>query len=84
MDFDIGIDSVRGILMGSDPFYIRTYPERGGGVMHIVQARPNRSRHKPTTAERQNQIDFAQRYGAQRHAEFMERKWKDQLELPFK
>jgi hypothetical protein len=83
VEFDIGIDSVRGILMGSDPYYIRRYPDKDGKVMHIVQARPDRSGHVPTPAERQNRIDFAERYGAQRHAEFMERKWKGQLELKF-
>ena len=41
VEFDPGIESVRGILMGTDPFYIRRYPQRGGGVMHIVQARPD-------------------------------------------
>ena len=35
VDFDIGIDSVRGILMGDDPYYIRRYPERGGGVIYV-------------------------------------------------
>ena len=83
VEFDIGIDSVRGILMGDDPYYIRRYPDKNGAVMHIVQARPNRSRHQPTAAEQQNRIDFAERYGAQRHAEFMQRKWKDQPEIPF-
>ena len=83
VEFDMGIDSVRGILMGTDPFYIRRYPEKGGGVMHIVQARPNRSGHVPTTAERQTRIDFAEQFGRQRHLEFLERKWRNQLELPF-
>ena len=83
VEFDIGIDSVRGILMGDDPYYIRRYPDKNGAVMHIVQARPNRRSHKPTTAEQQNRIDFAERYGAQRHAEFMQRKWKNQPEIPF-
>ena len=83
VEFDIGIDSVRGILMGDDPYYIRRYPDKNGAIMHIVQARPNRSRHQPTAAEQQNRIDFAERYGAQRHAEFIERKWRNQLELPF-
>jgi len=83
VEFDIGIDSVRGILMGTDPYYIRRYPDRDGKVMHIVQARPDRSGHVPTRAEQHNRIDFAERYGAQRHAEFMQRKWKDQLELSF-
>ena len=83
VEFDIGIDSVRGILMGDDPYYIRRYPDKDGKIMHIVQARPNRSAHVPTAAEQQNRIDFAERYGAQRHAEFMERKWRNQLEIDF-
>ena len=83
VEFDIGIDSVRGILMGDDPYYIRRYPDKNGAVMHIVQARPNRSSHVATQAERQNRIDFAERYGAQRHAEFIERKWMNQMEIPF-
>ena len=28
--FDPGIDSVQGILIGTDPFYIRRYPGRDG------------------------------------------------------
>ena len=82
VEFDPGIDSVRGILMGTDPFYIRRYPERGGGVMHIVQARPNRSGHTPSASEAANRICFGERFGKQRHAAFMERKWRGQLELP--
>ena len=83
VEFDAGIDSVRGILMGTDPFYIRRYPERGGGVMHIVQARPNRSGHVPSEAERQTRITFAEKFGREKHLAFLERKWRDQLELPF-
>ena len=83
VEFDIGIDSVRGILMGTDPLYIRRYPERGGGVMHIVQARPNRSSHVPSPAEAANRVSFGAQYGTQRHLDFLERKWKDQLEIPF-
>ena len=83
VEFDPGIDSVRGILMGTDPFYIRRYPERGGGVMHIVQARPNRSGHTPTAAERHARMVFADRFGRQRHLAFLERKWKGQLEIAF-
>ena len=83
VEFDVGIDSVRGILMGTDPFYIRRYPERGGGVMHIVQARPNRSGHVPSAAEAQARITFGERFGTQRHLDFLERKWKDQLLLDF-
>ena len=82
VEFDPGIDSVRGILMGTDPFYIRRYPERGGGVMHIVQARPNRSGHTPSASEAANRICFGERFGKQRHVAFMERKWRGQLELP--
>ena len=83
VEFDPGIDSVRGILMGTDPFYIRRYPERGGGVMHIVQARPDRSGHTPSPAEAQTRIVFAQKYGHEKHLAFLERKFKDQMEIPF-
>ena len=83
VEFDPGIDSVRGILMGTDPFYIRRYPVKGGGVMHIVQARPNRSGHIPLEAERQNRENFAEQFGRQKHLAFLERKWRDQLELDF-
>ena len=47
VEFDPGIESVTGILMGTDPFYIRRYPGKNG-VMHIVQARPDRSGHTPS------------------------------------
>ena len=83
VEFDPGIESVRGILMGTDPFYIRRYPQTGGGVMHIVQARPDRSGHVPSAAERTARIVFAERYGRQRHLDFLERKWKNQMEIPF-
>lgn len=83
VEFDAGIDSVRGILLGTDPFYIRRYPERNGGVMHIVQARPDRSGHAPSEAERQARIIFAEKFGLQRHLDFLERKWKNQMEIPF-
>jgi len=83
VEFDPGIDSVRGILMGTDPFYIRRYPERGGGVMHIVQARPNRTGHIPSQAESTARITFGEIFGRQKHLEFLERKWKNQLEIDF-
>ena len=83
VEFDIGIDSVRGILMGTDPFYIRRYPDKDGGVMHIVQARPNRTGHVPTAAESANRVAFGALYGRQRHLDFLERKWKGQLFLDF-
>ena len=83
VEFDPGIESVRGILMGTDPFYIRRYPQRGGGVMHIVQARPDRSGHIPTAAESTARVTFAEKYGRQRHLDFLERKYRGQLFLPF-
>ena len=83
VEFDPGIDSVRGILMGTDPFYIRRYPERGGGVMHIVQARPNRSGHVPSAAEARTRIVFADLFGRRKHLAFLERTLKNQMEIPF-
>ena len=83
VEFDPGIESVRGILMGTDPFYIRRYPEKGGGVMHIVQARPDRSAHTPSDAEAHARIVFSDVYGRQKHLAFLERTMKGQLELPF-
>jgi len=82
VEFDPGIESVRGILMGTDPFYIRRYPGKDG-VMHIVQARPDRSGHIPSAAEAQTRITFAEVFGRQRHLDFLARKWQDQPELPF-
>ena len=83
VEFDPGIESVRGILMGTDPFYIRRYPARRGGVMHIVQARPDRSGHTPSAAEAQTRITFAEQFGRQKHLAFLERKFKNQLTIHF-
>ena len=82
VEFDPGIESVRGILMGTDPFYIRRYPGKSG-VMHIVQARPDRSGHTPSAAELQTRIVFAQKFGHEKHLAFLERKFKDQLTINF-
>ena len=82
VEFDPGIDSVRGILMGTDPFYIRRYPGKSG-VMPIVQARPDRSGHTPSAAELQTRIVFAQKFGHEKHLAFLERKFKDQLTINF-
>ena len=82
VEFDPGIESVRGILMGTDPFYIRRYPSKDG-VMHIVQARPDRSGHTPTAAERNTRIVCADIFGRQKHLAFLERTMKGQLDLPF-
>ena len=83
VEFDIGIDSARGTLMGTDPFYIRRYPARGGGVMHIIQARPDRSGHIPSAAEREAQRAFGERFGRQKHLAFIKRKGKNQMEIDF-
>ena len=82
VEFDPGIDSVRGILMGTDPFYIRRYPSKDG-VMHIVQARPDRSGHTPTAAEARTRIVFADLFGRQKHLAFLERTLKNQMVIPF-
>ena len=82
VEFDPGIESVTGILMGTDPFYIRRYPGKEG-VMHIVQARPDRSGHTPSEAEAQTRIVFADVYGHQKHLAFIERKFKNQLSINF-
>lgn len=81
--FDPGIESVRGILIGTDPYYLRRYPARDGGVMHIVQARPDRSGHTPSEAEAANRSAFGLAYGKERHREFIERTMKGQLEIEF-
>ena len=82
VEFDSGIESVRGILMGTDPFYIRRYPSKDG-VMHIVQARPDRSGHTPSAAESTARIVFAEKYGHQKHLAFLERTMKNQLSINF-
>ena len=82
VEFDPGIESVRGILMGTDPFYIRRYPSKDG-VMHIVQARPDRSGHTPSAAESTARIVCADKYGHQKHLAFLERTMKNQLTINF-
>lgn len=66
VSFEMGIDSVRGIMMGSDPFYIRRYRCKDGSIKHIVQARPDRSKHIATPAEAANRAAFGKRYGTER------------------
>ena len=83
VEFEIPIRSIRGLLMGSDPYYFRRYPASGGGVMHIAQARPNRTGHVATEAEAANRREFAERFGRQRHEEYMERTMRGQMEIPF-
>ena len=81
--FNNPIASIRGVLIRGDPYYFRRYPKSGGGVMHIVQARPNRKGHLPSAAETQNRQDFAKKYGRQKHLDWQERHFKNQLEIPF-
>ena len=81
--FDPGIDSVQGILIGTDPFYIRRYPGRNGQIMHIVQARPDRSDHIATEAEAANRVAFGIVFGKERHREFIARTMKGQLQIEF-
>ena len=66
VSFDPGINSVQGLIMGSDPFYLRRYRCKDGRVMFIVQARPDRSRHVATPSEAANRIAFGKRYGTER------------------
>lgn len=66
VSFDMGIDAVMGVLIGSDPFYIRRYKRKDGTVEFIVQARPDRSGHKATPAEAANREAFGRRYGTAR------------------
>ena len=63
---DNGIDSVTGIMIGSDPFYIRRYRCKDGSIRHIVQARPDRSSHNATPAEAANRKAFGKKYGTAR------------------
>ena len=58
VSFDMGIDAVRGVLMGTDPFYIRRYKRKDGTVEFIVQARPDRSNHQATPAEAADRAAF--------------------------
>lgn len=72
-----------GMLVRSDPYYFRRYPKSGGGFMQIAQARPNRSGHVASEAETLNRQEFAERYGRQKHEEYVERTMRGQMEIPF-
>ena len=52
--FDPGIESVRGILIGTDPYYLRRYPARDGGVMHKMLLATHRT--AATTSNKCNRI----------------------------
>ena len=83
VEFERPVKSVRGIILSTDPFYLRRYPQTGGGVMHIAQARPDRSKHVKTEAEAANQVAFGIRFGKQKHRMAVIRKYKNQLEIEF-
>ena len=83
VEFINPIESLTGILIRSDPYYFRRFPKPGGGVMHIAQARPNRSGHKPSPAELATRIRFGEVFGRERHQAKLERIYKNQLQIPF-
>lgn len=83
VEFEDPIASLTGILVASDPYYFRRYPKSGGGVMHIAQSRPNRSDHTPSPEELATRVAFGERYGRQRHLEYLDKIWKGQLQIDF-
>ena len=83
VEFEEPVKSLMGLLVGSDPYYFRRYPKSGGGVMHIAQSRPNRSKHRATESEAANRLRFAALFGKQKHAEFIKRKYFRQLKIDF-
>ena len=83
VEFEEPVKSLRGLLVGSDPYYFRRYPKSGGGVMHIAQSRPNRSKHRATESEAANRLRFAALFGKGKHAEFIKRKYFRQLKIDF-
>ena len=72
-----------GMLIRSDPSYFRRCPKSGGGFMQIAQARPDRSGHVASEAETLNRQEFAEKYGRQKHQEYVERTMRGQMEIPF-
>ena len=72
-----------GMLIRSDPYYFRRYPKSDGGFMQIAQARPDRSGHVASEAETLNRQEFAEKYGRQKHEEYVERTMRGQMEIPF-
>ena len=66
VNFEAGIEFLRGSVTKTDKYYIRRYRSKNGKVRYIVQAKPDRSRHKATPAEAAKRIAFGKRYGAGR------------------
>ena len=83
VEFKNPIASMTGIIVGSDPYYLRRYPKTGGGVMHIMQGRPDRSGHIPSTAEEETRFRFGQVFGREKHLAYLERINKNQLSINF-
>lgn len=83
VEFEDPVASVTGILIGTDPYYLRRYPKTGGGTMHIIQARPNRSDHIPSPEELAARIRFGQVFGRDKHLAYLERIYKNQLTINF-
>jgi len=83
VDFEHPIACITGILIRSDPYYFRRYPKTGGGFMQIAQGRPNRGGHIPSEAERKARDDFIEKYGKQKHQEYLDKIYHNQLEIPF-
>lgn len=83
VELEVPIEYLTGMLMGSDPYYFRRYPKSGGGYMQIAQARPNRSGHVASESEAANRREFAERYGRQKHLNYLDKIYKNQLEIQF-
>lgn len=66
VDFEAGIEFLRGSVCKTDKYYIRRYRGKNGKVRYIVQAKPDRSGHKATPAESANRKAFGKRYGTGR------------------
>lgn len=75
--------SLRGTLLSSDPYYFRRYPVAGGKMMQIAQARPNRKGHIASEAEKETRVTFGDKYGRQRHEDYIEKIYKNQLKIDF-
>ena len=66
VNFEAGIEFLRGSVTKMDKYYIRRYRSKNGKIRYIVQAKPDRSKHKATPAEAANRAAFGKRYGTAR------------------
>ena len=83
VEFSDPIASVTGIVLHSDPYYFRRYPARNGQTLHIVQSRPDRSRHQATSAEAANRRLFGERFGKGKHDTYVAETMRGQQEIEF-